>query len=140
MTALTTNGSSWQPQEQGIKEICGLLEQQMSPAPNSDKTQIWQQLQHYSQFPDFNNYLTFILSHSEVFIVSLNLRIFLLIFWLLVVMSLLCCKIYIMFSWGLKIQISNGCHWFMMSIIWIVWLCCSIGEVGYFIFSVCVSQ
>ncbi|XP_021741632.1 transportin-1-like [Chenopodium quinoa] len=66
MAALATNGALWQPQEQGIKEICGLLEQQMSPVPNSDKTQIWQQLQHYSQFPDFNNYLAFILSHAEI--------------------------------------------------------------------------
>lgn len=64
MTPLTANNSSWQPQEQGIKEICGLLEQQISPV--SDKSQIWQQLQHYSQFPDFNNYLAFILSHAEV--------------------------------------------------------------------------
>ncbi|KNA13109.1 hypothetical protein SOVF_119770 [Spinacia oleracea] len=66
MTTLTANGSSWQPQEQGIKEICGLLEQQISPVSTSDKTQIWQQLQHYSQFPDFNNYLSFILSHAEI--------------------------------------------------------------------------
>ncbi|GFS34668.1 transportin 1 [Actinidia rufa] len=55
--------SSWQPQEDGFKEICGLLEQQISPT--SDKSQIWQQLQHYSQFPDFNNYLAFILARAE---------------------------------------------------------------------------
>ncbi|XP_057500476.1 transportin-1-like [Actinidia eriantha] len=55
--------SSWQPQEEGFKEICGLLEQQISPT--SDKSQIWQQLQHYSQFPDFNNYLAFILARAE---------------------------------------------------------------------------
>ncbi|MCE0481866.1 Transportin-1 [Datura stramonium] len=54
---------TWQPQEEGFKEICGLLEQQMSPT--SDKSQIWQQLQHYSQFPDFNNYLAFIFSRAE---------------------------------------------------------------------------
>ncbi|TMX00812.1 hypothetical protein EJD97_000122 [Solanum chilense] len=54
---------TWQPQEQGFKEICGLLEQQMSPT--SDNSQIWQQLQHYSQFPDFNNYLAFIFAHAE---------------------------------------------------------------------------
>ncbi|XAR72677.1 hypothetical protein NMG60_11019397 [Bertholletia excelsa] len=55
--------SSWQPQEEGFKEICGLLEQQISPT--SDKSQIWQQLQHYSQHPDFNNYLAFILARAE---------------------------------------------------------------------------
>ncbi|CAN4112585.1 unnamed protein product [Withania somnifera] len=54
---------TWQPQEEGFREICGLLEQQMSPT--SDKSQIWQQLQHYSQFPDFNNYLAFILSRAQ---------------------------------------------------------------------------
>lgn len=66
MTALLGSGSLWQPQEQGVKEICGLLEQQISPVSTTDKSQIWQQLQHFSQFPDFNNYLTFILSHAEV--------------------------------------------------------------------------
>ncbi|ONK73217.1 uncharacterized protein A4U43_C04F28570 [Asparagus officinalis] len=49
--------------KEGLREICGLLEQQISP--NSDQTRIWQQLQHYSQFPDFNNYLVFILARAE---------------------------------------------------------------------------
>ncbi|KAF8377772.1 hypothetical protein HHK36_031157 [Tetracentron sinense] len=51
------------PQEEGFREICGLLEQHISPT--SDKPRIWQQLQHYSQFPDFNNYLAFILARAE---------------------------------------------------------------------------
>ncbi|KAK9132591.1 hypothetical protein Scep_012119 [Stephania cephalantha] len=55
--------STWQPQEEGLREICGLLEQHISPS--SDKPRIWQQLQHYSQFPDFNNYLAFILAHGQ---------------------------------------------------------------------------
>ena len=59
-------GGSWQPQEAGFKEICGLLEQQISPS--SDKSQIWQQLQHYSMFPDFNNYLAFILARAQVLV------------------------------------------------------------------------
>ncbi|CAM8901663.1 unnamed protein product [Rhodiola kirilowii] len=54
----------WQPQEEGFKEICGLLERHISPT-SSDKSQILQQLQHYSQFPDFNNYLAFILARAE---------------------------------------------------------------------------
>ncbi|MBA0849911.1 hypothetical protein Goshw_022527, partial [Gossypium schwendimanii] len=58
--------ASWQPQEEGLKEICGLLEQQISPSSSADKSQIWQQLQHYSQFPDFNNYLAFILARAEI--------------------------------------------------------------------------
>ncbi|XP_044508458.1 transportin-1-like [Mangifera indica] len=57
--------ASWQPQEEGFREICGLLEQQISPTSTADKSQIWQQLQHYSQFPDFNNYLAFILARAE---------------------------------------------------------------------------
>ncbi|KAH7836287.1 hypothetical protein Vadar_034333 [Vaccinium darrowii] len=60
---MAATAAAWQPQEQGFKEICGLLEQQMSPT--SDKSQIWQQLQQYSQFPDFNNYLVFILARAE---------------------------------------------------------------------------
>lgn len=54
----------WQPQEQGLREICAHLEAHISP--NSDQARIWQQLQQYSQFPDFNNYLTFILARGEV--------------------------------------------------------------------------
>ncbi|KDP33292.1 hypothetical protein JCGZ_13079 [Jatropha curcas] len=57
--------ASWQPQEEGLKEICGLLEHQISPFSSADKSQILQQLQHYSQFPDFNNYLVFILARAE---------------------------------------------------------------------------
>ncbi|KAH9694610.1 transportin-1 [Citrus sinensis] len=56
---------AWQPQEQGFNEICRLLEQQISPSSTADKSQIWQQLQQYSQFPDFNNYLAFILARAE---------------------------------------------------------------------------
>ncbi|KAD4982357.1 hypothetical protein E3N88_19028 [Mikania micrantha] len=41
-----TAATSWQPQEAVFKEICGLLEQHISPS--SDESQIWQQLQHYS--------------------------------------------------------------------------------------------
>ncbi|KAK7855605.1 transportin-1 [Quercus suber] len=61
--AAVVNSASWQPQEEGFREICGLLEQQISHS--SDKSQIWHQLQHYSQFPDFNNYLAFILARAE---------------------------------------------------------------------------
>ncbi|XP_062175927.1 transportin-1 isoform X2 [Alnus glutinosa] len=63
---MAANSVSWQPQEEGFREICGLLEQQIShSASSADKSQIWQQLQHYSQFPDFNNYLAFILARAE---------------------------------------------------------------------------
>ncbi|KAL6346911.1 hypothetical protein AAG906_003028 [Vitis piasezkii] len=55
--------ASWQPQEEGFNSICALLQHQISPS--SDKSQIWQQLQHFSHFPDFNNYLVFILARAE---------------------------------------------------------------------------
>ncbi|XP_010548121.1 PREDICTED: transportin-1 [Tarenaya hassleriana] len=57
--------ASWQPREDGLAGICGLLEQQISPSSAVDKSQIWQQLQHFSQSPDFNNYLAFILVRAE---------------------------------------------------------------------------
>lgn len=53
----------WQPQEEGLKEICGLLEQYR--LPTVDQSRIWQQHQSCSQLPDFNNYLAFILCHAE---------------------------------------------------------------------------
>ncbi|KAF8112704.1 hypothetical protein N665_0062s0053 [Sinapis alba] len=55
----------WQPREDGLAEICALLEQQISPSSAADKSQIWKQLQHFSQIPDFNNYLVFILVRAE---------------------------------------------------------------------------
>ncbi|OWM80947.1 transportin-1-like isoform X2 [Punica granatum] len=53
----------WQPKEEGLREICGLLRQHIRPT--SDQSRILQQLQHYSQFPDFNNYLAFIFTSAE---------------------------------------------------------------------------
>jgi len=66
MEATAAAAAAWQPQEEGFKEICGLLEHQISPTSTADKLQIWQQLQNFSQLPDFNNYLAFILSRAEV--------------------------------------------------------------------------
>uniref|UniRef100_M4F875 Transportin-1 n=1 Tax=Brassica campestris TaxID=3711 RepID=M4F875_BRACM len=57
--------TAWQPLNDGLTEICTLLEQQISPSSAVDKSQIWKQLQHFSQIPDFNNYLVFILARAE---------------------------------------------------------------------------
>ncbi|KAF5727135.1 hypothetical protein HS088_TW22G00822 [Tripterygium wilfordii] len=57
--------ASWQPQEEGFREICALLEHQISPTSAADKSQIWQKLENFSHFPDFNNYLAFILARAE---------------------------------------------------------------------------
>lgn len=56
--------AGWQPQEEGLKEICDLLEQYR--LPTVDQSRIWQQHQRCSQLPDFNNYLAFILCRAEV--------------------------------------------------------------------------
>ncbi|KAG8374854.1 hypothetical protein BUALT_Bualt10G0038900 [Buddleja alternifolia] len=64
MASSVAEASTWKPQEEGLREICGLLDQQMAPT-SDDKSMIWQRLQHYSQFPDFNNYLAFIFAHAE---------------------------------------------------------------------------
>ena len=61
---MATATALWQPQEEGLREICAVLEAHISP--NSDQARIWQQLQHYAQFPDFNNYLVFLLARGEV--------------------------------------------------------------------------
>ncbi|KAG6399270.1 hypothetical protein SASPL_140746 [Salvia splendens] len=56
--------AAWVPQKEGLREICGLLQQQMAPTAD-DKSAVWQKLEHYSQFPDFNNYLAFIFARAE---------------------------------------------------------------------------
>jgi len=60
--------ATWRPQEDGLKEICGLLEQYR--LPTVDQSRIWQQHQRCSQLPDFDNYLAFILCRAEVCIGS----------------------------------------------------------------------
>ncbi|WCJ35060.1 transportin 1 [Euphorbia peplus] len=54
----------WQPKEEGLREICGLLGQHISPV-SDNKARIWQQLQHYALFPDFNNYLAFVFARAQ---------------------------------------------------------------------------
>ena len=54
----------WNPQEQGLKEICSLLQEHRPPS--SDQARIFQKLQQFTLLPDFNNYLAFILCHGEV--------------------------------------------------------------------------
>ncbi|XP_073027371.1 transportin-1-like isoform X2 [Primulina eburnea] len=64
MASIGSEASTWRPQEEGLREICGLMEHQMYPS-SGEKSQIFQKLQQYSQFPDFNNYLAFILARME---------------------------------------------------------------------------
>lgn len=60
----------WSPQSEGVEQIVNLLTQYMQPTV--DQAQIFAQLQHCSTFPDFNNYLTFILSSGEGFHVEVR--------------------------------------------------------------------
>eukprot|EP00249_Psilotum_nudum_P021527 c28143_g1_i2 orf=1539-4217(-) len=53
----------WNPQEGGLNEICALLQEYRTPSV--DQNRILQRLQRCGQFPDFNNYLTFILCRGE---------------------------------------------------------------------------
>eukprot|EP00245_Coleochaete_scutata_P005591 TRINITY_DN19250_c0_g1_i1.p1 TRINITY_DN19250_c0_g1~~TRINITY_DN19250_c0_g1_i1.p1 ORF type:complete len:894 (-),score=159.66 TRINITY_DN19250_c0_g1_i1:1054-3735(-) len=53
----------WQPPEEGVREICKLLHDHLYP--DADKPRIWERLQSCRQFPDFNNYLAYILCHAE---------------------------------------------------------------------------
>ncbi|KAJ8763694.1 hypothetical protein K2173_003166 [Erythroxylum novogranatense] len=39
--SLRLASETWQPHEEGVREICGLLEHQISPSSYSDKSQIW---------------------------------------------------------------------------------------------------
>ncbi|KAG0573311.1 hypothetical protein KC19_VG167700 [Ceratodon purpureus] len=60
----------WQPQEDGLQEICKLLEQYRLPIV--DQSCIWQKHQRCSQLPDFNNYLAFILCRAEGDVVNIR--------------------------------------------------------------------
>ncbi|CAI5468976.1 unnamed protein product [Closterium sp. Yama58-4] len=55
--------AAWQPSEQGANEICSLLHEYLKPGV--DQARIFQELQRCSQFPDFNNYLAFLLCKGE---------------------------------------------------------------------------
>jgi hypothetical protein len=55
---------TWNPQEQGLREICLLLQEHR--APSSDQARIFLHLQQLTRLPDFSNYLAFILCRGEV--------------------------------------------------------------------------
>lgn len=56
--------ASWEPNPDGVREICQLLHEYLQPGV--DQQAIFMQLQKCSQYPDFNNYLTYILTHADV--------------------------------------------------------------------------
>ncbi|XP_043920372.1 transportin-1 [Protopterus annectens] len=51
----------WKPDEQGLQQILQLLKESQSPDTSTQRT-VQQKLEQLNQFPDFNNYLIFVLT------------------------------------------------------------------------------
>ncbi|OCT98635.1 transportin 1 S homeolog isoform X1 [Xenopus laevis] len=51
----------WKPDEQGLQQILQLLKESQSPDNNTQRA-VQQKLEQLNQFPDFNNYLIFVLT------------------------------------------------------------------------------
>uniref|UniRef100_A0A1B6EQY0 Importin N-terminal domain-containing protein n=1 Tax=Cuerna arida TaxID=1464854 RepID=A0A1B6EQY0_9HEMI len=52
---------AWQPQEEGLRQILQLLKESQSP-DNATQKAVQEKLQEFNKFPDFNNYLIFVLT------------------------------------------------------------------------------
>ncbi|XP_014246166.1 transportin-1 isoform X2 [Cimex lectularius] len=52
---------AWQPQEEGLRQILQLLKESQSPDITT-QTAVQQKLEELNKFPDFNNYLIFVLT------------------------------------------------------------------------------
>lgn len=52
---------SWQPQEEGLRQIIQLLKESQSPDTNTQRA-IHQKMEELNKYPDFNNYLVFVLT------------------------------------------------------------------------------
>uniref|UniRef100_A0A8B9KNA6 Transportin 1 n=1 Tax=Astyanax mexicanus TaxID=7994 RepID=A0A8B9KNA6_ASTMX len=51
----------WKPDEQGLQQILQLLKESQSPDTGTQRS-VQQKLEQLNQFPDFNNYLIFVLT------------------------------------------------------------------------------
>jgi len=51
----------WKPDEQGLQQILQLLKESQSPDTTIQRT-VQQKLEQLNQYPDFNNYLIFVLT------------------------------------------------------------------------------
>ncbi|CAB1332330.1 unnamed protein product, partial [Coregonus sp. 'balchen'] len=51
----------WKPDEQGLQQILQLLKESQSPDTSTQRS-VQQRLEHLNQYPDFNNYLIFVLT------------------------------------------------------------------------------
>ncbi|KAG8226818.1 hypothetical protein J437_LFUL007113, partial [Ladona fulva] len=52
---------AWQPQEEGLRQILQLLKESQSPDTATQRA-VQQKLEELNKFPDFNNYLIFVLT------------------------------------------------------------------------------
>ncbi|GBN16780.1 hypothetical protein AVEN_137581-1 [Araneus ventricosus] len=52
---------AWQPQEEGLREILKLLKESQSPDTATQRA-VQQKLEELNKYPDFNNYLIFVLT------------------------------------------------------------------------------
>ncbi|XP_058802239.1 transportin-1 isoform X2 [Phymastichus coffea] len=57
----TTMKMAWQPQEEGLRQILQLLQESQSPNTETQRA-VQQRLEELNKFPDFNNYLIFVLT------------------------------------------------------------------------------
>ncbi|UYV65623.1 TNPO1 [Cordylochernes scorpioides] len=51
----------WQPQEEGLRQILKLLKESQSPDTNTQRA-VQQELEELNKYPDFNNYLIYVLT------------------------------------------------------------------------------
>ncbi|XP_065331678.1 transportin-1 isoform X1 [Cloeon dipterum] len=56
-----SSNMAWQPQEEGLRQILQLLKESQSP-DNVTQRAVQQKLEELNNFPDFNNYLIFVLT------------------------------------------------------------------------------
>uniref|UniRef100_A0A8C7YUJ7 Transportin 2a n=1 Tax=Oryzias sinensis TaxID=183150 RepID=A0A8C7YUJ7_9TELE len=54
----------WQPDEQGLQQVLQLLKDSQSPNTVTQRA-VQQKLEQLNQFPDFNNYLIFVLTRLK---------------------------------------------------------------------------
>ncbi|XP_076853365.1 transportin-2 isoform X3 [Brachyhypopomus gauderio] len=58
------SGMEWQPDEQGLQQVLQLLKDSQSPNTATQRA-VQQKLEQLNQFPDFNNYLIFVLTRLK---------------------------------------------------------------------------
>ena len=59
--ATTTNTANWEPEPAGLHQIIQLLKESQSPNTETQRA-VQTKLEELNSFPDFNNYLTFVLT------------------------------------------------------------------------------